>query len=192
MKCFTEINSAIYNDCPFTQDKDSIHISVTQYETCTCWINANYELNTLITVVPNHVPGGPPTLHIFLVSLIKHTWFRSSAQWRLQDLKWLCQTKERCKMCSVGGPPGTRLGTTALILLSECIVHFYNGISNQKKNKYAFVRSRIHDATYNTRSIKPGEGNLFAFPLIFKKCIIQFTLLTSILNACQWRFFLST
>ncbi len=31
------------------------------------------------TVVPNHVPGSPPTLHIVIVSLIKHTWFRLSA-----------------------------------------------------------------------------------------------------------------
>ncbi len=32
---------------------------------------------TLSYVVPNHVPVGPPTLHVFHVTLIKHTWFRS-------------------------------------------------------------------------------------------------------------------
>jgi len=30
-------------------------------------------------VFPNPVPGGTPTMRVFFVSLIKHTWFNSSA-----------------------------------------------------------------------------------------------------------------
>ncbi len=29
-----------------------------------------------------------------------------------RNLKWICQTKDTCKMCSVGGPPGMWLRTT--------------------------------------------------------------------------------
>ncbi len=37
------------------------------------------QISSSTAVVLNHIPGGPPSLHILHVSLIKHTWFRSPA-----------------------------------------------------------------------------------------------------------------
>ncbi len=64
-------------------------------------------------VVLNHIPGGPPTLHILHVSLIKHLIQVTCSLVETHRLE-MSQTKETWKMCSVGGPPGMLLRTTAL------------------------------------------------------------------------------
>jgi len=41
--------------------------------------HANYRLANYTAVFTNPVPGGTPTMRVFFVALIKHTWFNSSA-----------------------------------------------------------------------------------------------------------------
>ncbi len=58
------------------------HLDLITYQQSSKVSKNTSETHTVVsrTVVPNHIPGGLPTLHVFHVTLIKHTWFRSSAR----------------------------------------------------------------------------------------------------------------
>ncbi len=78
-------------------------------------IISNYRRYT-IPVFPNPVTGGTPTEHILNVSSFIwpiYFWFWS-LYWWADELIQVCLIRKGWKMCSVGVPPGTGLGNTAL------------------------------------------------------------------------------
>ncbi len=64
---------------------------------------------------------------LYYVTVLSLRYLICVLYWPL--LKWVCQTKETCKMCSVGEAPGTCLQTLAVTypdILISVIIHTWN------------------------------------------------------------------
>lgn len=78
---------------------------------------------------PNPVPKGTPTLHIFILSLIKHTWII-----RRHSKTWRGLIRGKSTISTVGVPSGTCLGNTSRVRHSGDV---------WLEPHYAFIRIRF-------------------------------------------------